>query len=289
MKNFVCITLLAFTIVSVATAQQYFNVIAVDGLFMRSAPNSEAKKLYKFLLGEELSIVDSNNINVRTYKFSIDDSNSWFHVKNHEGLKGYVYGYYLSPKFYPPNPPYHDDEYGSRNTTISTATCTVVIPNYQNDGWTQNKDTTYIGEAVFNEIGDKVVYVLPNDSEAVVKVEYTCLEELNPWGAMDSNGLPVAMWKHHEPFEEIQPIHSYFFPIPITQYDSIRENTAKRLNLKRSPDWDYVGEGWWVPRYIFHHTIVPYQITNVLIRISLSYPNGQESVEILKIGLSYGC
>lgn len=270
-------------------AQTNFNVIAVDGLFMRTQPSLEGRKIYQFMFGEELMSIDSISIDMNQYTFTLSDTNSWIEVVNHEGLKGYVYGYYLSPKFYRPNPPYYDDEFGSRNTTIYINGAKVVIPNYQSDGKRKSGDTVYVWEAVFNEIGDKIVYVEPTDSLANISVEYTCVEELNPWGAADSNGNKVPRWKHHEPFQHLNPIHNNFFPTPVTAYDSIRENSAKRLHLERSPDWDHVGEGWWVPRYIFHGAIVPYQITSVLIKITLEYPNGEKVVTVLSIGLSYGC
>lgn len=289
MKKLLFFALFSWVFISEVDAQNNFNVIAVDGLYMRATPNAEGRRLYRFLFGEELRLVDTLPMPFQSYEFSLDDPNSWFRVQNHQGVKGYVYGYYLSPKVYPPNPPYTDDEYGSRNTTIYTDAATIIVPNYQNEGLLKRNDTIYIGEAVFNEIGDKVIYVMPKDSQAVVQVEYTCVEELNPWGARNAEGQLVPKWKHHEPFEQLPSLHQYFFSIPVTQYDSIRERSARALQLERSPNWDHVGEGWWVPMYVYHETIVPYQITSVLMKVTLHHKKGAKEEIILNFGLSYGC
>lgn len=151
------------------------------------------------------------------------------------------------------------------------------------------KDTLVLQEIVFNEIGDKLLKVKPKNNHRNIEVYYTRIETLNDWGNTKNNEGIIPKWKGNAPFIKLKVTNEFFYRIPTTDYENVRESTAQKLNLKRAPNWKDVGEGWWIPRYIYRGLIVPYEIESIILKIVTTDSNNEIKTEYIKIKLSYGC
>ncbi|MCH2192915.1 hypothetical protein [Kordia sp.] len=93
----------------------------------------------------------------------------------------------------------------------------------------------------------------------------------------------MPKWKGSQPYKKMEPTNAFFYRIRITNYDDIRESTVKKLNLERAPNWEEVGEGWWVPIYKYKGLIVPYEIKSVLLKVVTTDANGTVVQIMLKL------
>lgn len=290
MKTALLFTLLLLFLVTKSYGQEFYSVVAKSGLIIRQRPDVKAQRIGKFSCGEDLELVrkTSKHFKIKDQNHSI--SGYWYLVKSKTSFKGYVFGGYLLKK--------HDDWKIGNTCENETVTCSTKfsteehnfeIYNFQIEGNEHRKDTLLLHEATFNEIGDKLLKIEPKKGVKQPEVYYTRLETLNDWGTTKNAKDIIPKWKGQHPFIKLNVVNGNFYRVPKTNYDDTRELTAKKLNLKRSSDWDEVGEGWWIPRYNYKGLIVPYQIKSIILKIVSTDLNGKKKVNYIEINLSYGC
>ena len=291
MKINILFAIIVFISLSLSVfGQEYYSAISDNGLIIRIEPNMEAKRVSKLACGEDLSLIKKTGI-----KVSITDKNkkidgSWYYIKSNKGIKGYVFsGFLLQKKTKPEYEGICDEHYGKCDTKISFSNFDFIIYNYQKEGVTTKHDTLVIYEAVFNEIGDKLIQIKPKADILNVDIYYARIESLNSWGSEKNSQGIVPRWKGHDPFINLSKKNSYYFRIPTTNYDEVRNKTVKRMNLKEAPNFHESGEGWWIPRYIYKGIIAPYQIESVLLKVVTKYKSGDIKVKYVELNLSYGC
>ena len=147
----------------------------------------------------------------------------------------------------------------------------------------KNKDTLLSYEEVFYEVGNKLFKIKSKKNIKKTEVYSTVVEALNSWGETKNEDGIVPKWKGSQPYKKMEPTNAFFYRIRITNYDDIRESTVKKLNLERAPNWEEVGEGWWVPIYKYKGLIVPYEIKSVLLKVVTTDANGTVVQIMLKL------
>jgi hypothetical protein len=286
------IIILSFLLLSLedVLGQDFYSVIAENGLVIRNKPDLNAERTGKFYCGESLKLIEKTDINLQIRDNNKSIQGKWFLVTSKSGLKGYVFSGYLLKKFGQWNVGVTCDE-GLLvcSTTFLTKNNDFEIFNFQLEGQETKKDTLVLYEAVFNEIGDKVLKVKPKKEFKKIEVYYTRIETLNAWGSVKNSDSIIPKWKGNTPFIKLNATNDIFYRIPLTDYENVRESTAKKLKLKRSPDWDYVGEGWWIPRYMYKGVTAPYEIKSILLKVITTDLNNNTETTYIEIGLSYGC
>ncbi|MGH1387186.1 SH3 domain-containing protein [Kordia sp.] len=283
---------LSFLLLSAVEAfgQDFYSIIAENGLVIRNKPDLKAERIGKFYCGESVKLVEKTTISlqIRDHNKTIDGK--WFLVTSRSGLKGYVFSGYLLKMLDQWNVGVTcDTDLLVCSTTFSTKKNDFEIFNFQIEAQETKKDTLLLHEAVFNEIGDKLLKVKPRNDLKKIEVYYTRLETLNNWGSTKNSDSIIPKWKGNQPFIKLNATNDIFYRIPLTDYDKVREATAKKLKLERSPDWDVVGEGWWIPRYVYKGIIAPYEIKSILLKIITTDFNNNTETKYIEIGLSYGC
>jgi len=271
-------------------AQEFYSVAAEHGLIIRQKADMTSPRVGKFLCGQDLKLIQKTDIPVEVQDQNETIKGHWYFMSSPSGFKGYVFSGYLLPKQESwRNGVTCEDEYIPCSTELSTQNNMLEIFNFEIEGQDHKPDTLVLYEAVFNEIGDKLLKVKPRKEFQNIEVYYTRMETLNAWEtAKDSNGI-ISKWKGHHPFIKLESFNQYFYRIPPTDYDNVREKRARIMHLKRSPDWDESGEGGWFPRYIYKGQIVPYEISSIIIKIVTTDSKNISTTEYIEIGLSYGC
>ncbi|WP_298516054.1 SH3 domain-containing protein [uncultured Kordia sp.] len=284
--------ILSFFLLSITDVfgQDFYSVIAENGLVIRDKPNLNAERIGKFYCGEAVKLIEKTDIRLQVNDHNTSISGAWFLVTSKSGLKGYVFSGYLLKKEHQWNIGVTcDSNLLVCSTTFSTKKNDFEIFNFQIEGQETKKDTLLLYEAVFNEIGDKLLKIKPKKDLKKIEVYYTRMETLNEWGSTKNSDSIIPKWKGNKPFIKLEATNNIFYRIPITDYENIRESTAKQMNLERSPDWDHVGEGWWIPRYQYKGIIAPYEIKSILLKIITTDLNHKTETKYIEIGLSYGC
>jgi len=285
-----------FTLFSVLTvnSQSFYSVIAENGLIVRKKPAENSERLGKFFCGESVELVEKTKVQSSITHLTKTLEGYWYLVKSTSRttteLKGYVYSRFLLK-----NRTGWDigvtcnDHKIVCSTKLSTEHTELELFNFQIEEQEKHVDTLIIHEAVFNEIGDKLLNIKPKEPSSKVDVFYTRIETLNDWGTAKNNEGQILKWKGNKPFTQLDAANESFYRIPLTDYENVREATAKELDLERAPNWDYVGEGWWIPRYEYKGIIAPYEIKSVLLKILVTDVNNDTRTEYIEIRLSYGC
>ncbi|UTW65479.1 SH3 domain-containing protein [bacterium SCSIO 12643] len=271
-------------------AQEFYSVAAEHGLIIRQKADMTSPRIGKFLCGQDLKLIQKTDISVEVQDQNGTIKGHWYLMSSPSGYQGYLFSGYLLPKLESwQNGVTCEDEYIPCSTKLSTPNCALEIFNFEIEGQDHKPDTFALYEAVFNEVGDKLLKVKPRKEFQNIEVYYTRVETLNAWEtAKDSNGI-IPKWKGHDPFVKLEPFNQFFYRIPPTDYDNVREKRAQIMHLKRSPDWEESGEGGWFPRYIYKGQIVPYEIQSIILKIVTTDLDKNTSTEYIEIGLSYGC
>jgi len=270
--------------------QDFYSVIAESGLVVRDKPDLNAERIGKFYCGQSLKLLENTGIDLQVNDNKKQILGKWFLVTSKSGLKGYVFSGYLLKMSDKWNIGFTcDSNLLVCSTKFSTGKNDFEIFNFQIEGQETKKDTLLLYEAVFNEIGDKLLKIKSKKELKKIEVYYTRIETLNAWGNIKNSDSIVPKWKGHKPFVKLKAVNNIFYRIPTTDYDKVRELTASKMKLKRSPDWNEVGEGWWIPRYMYKGVIAPYEIKSVLFKIITTDFNNQVETKYIEIGLSYGC
>lgn len=271
--------------------QEFYSVIAENGLNVRNKPDLNSKLLGKFSCGEDLILLQKTDTELTLVDNEIEVTGYWYKMTSKTDLTGFVFSYYLLQKNESPVGRLNwNDQFGNNNTHLTTKNFDITIYNFQVEGFKEkHKDTLILFEEVFNEIGDKLVRIEPQKNMKI-EVYYSYLETLNNWGsAKDSIGY-IPKWSDIAPYIKLKKHNNFFYRIPPTEYEKIRETTAKKMNLQRSPDWENSGEGYWYPRYIYKGIVVPYEIKSVLFKIVTTDSNTNKSeTKHMEIILSHGC
>ena len=277
--------------------QDFYSVIAEHGLVVRNKPELRSERVGKLYEGEPVELIEDTKIRLEITDNDKTIEGNWFLVESKSRttskLEGYVFSGYLMK-----NNDYWNVGWGCEQSKIvcsaefSTKFSDYKIYNFQITDYLRTNiksDTLVLYEEVFNEIGDKLLKVKPRGNYKNIEIHYTRIETLNDWGETKNSDGIIPKWKGSKPYVKLEPVNEFYFRIPKTDYEIIREFTAKELNLVRSPDWDLVGEGWWYPRYQYKGLIVPYEIKSILFKIIITDLNNRITTEYVEIKLSYGC
>lgn len=297
MRTYLILTIFTFFLIPEIQAQDFYSVIAENGLIVRAKPNVKSERIGKFYCGEPVELIQKTNIKIEINDDGRKVEGNWYLVvsKSREmsELKGYVFSGFLLK-----NNDAWNIGWGCNTDKIvcsaefSTKNTDVTIYNFQLDGnevENKKKDTLVLYEAVFNEVGDKLLKIKPKKKYKKIEVYATVIETLNDWGETKNEDGIVPKWNGSKPYTKLEATNNFYYRVPIIKYDKIREATAKKLNLERAPNWDEVGEGWWVPRYKYKGLIVPYEIKSVLFKIITTDLNNKVAIDYVEIVLSYGC
>ncbi|MFK7750729.1 MAG: SH3 domain-containing protein [Kordia sp.] len=290
MKNKLIILSFLLLLVTEVFAQDFYSVIAENGLVVRDKPNLNAERIGKFHCGTSIKLIENTGIDLQVNDNKKQILGKWFLVTSKSGVKGYVFSGYLLKKEHQWNVGFTCDE-GLLvcSTKFSIKKNSFEIFNFQIEAQETKKDTLLLHEAVFNEIGDKLLKIKPRNDLKKIEVYYTRLETLNDWGSIKNSDSIIPKWKGNKPFIKLKAANDIFYRIPTTDYDKVRELTAVEMNLERSPDWDNVGEGWWIPRYMYKGVIAPYEIKSILLKIITTDIHNKTEVSYIEIVMSYGC
>jgi uncharacterized protein YgiM (DUF1202 family) len=281
----------------ITQGQEFYYVIAENGLIVREKPNSKSKRIGKLYSGEPVELIENTNIELEIKENNKIIKGKWYFVvsqtRSMSELKGYVFSGYLLKYHKHWNAGGGCDNYEIVcKSEFSTKSSDFSIYNVQTADYgnaSKKKDTLLLYEEGFNEIGDKLLKIKPKENYKNIEVFYTTIETLNDWGETKNSDGIVPKWKGNKPYIKLEPTNDFYYRLPVIDYVKIREATAKKLNLTRSPDWDYLGEGWWYARYKYKGIIVPYEIKSVLIKIITTDIEDNVRTEFVEIELSYGC
>ncbi len=277
-----------------AQSQENYSVVAENGLIVRAQPSFDSPRLGKFLCGEPLKLLKKTDIQIEIPVDSQSIKGYWYYVISKSRvspeLKGYVFSAFLL-KFNAPERTGMTCEENEIVCSIQIATkqTQIEIFNYQIEAQDKKHDTLMLHEAVFYELGDKLLKVKPKNDIKKIEVFYTLLETLNEWGNERNEAGVIPKWKGYQPYQKLEVVNQWFYRIPLINDENRREATAKRMKLKRSPHWDHIGEGWWVPMYLYEGLIVPYEISSAILKIVITDQNNETKTEFIEIGFSYGC
>lgn len=275
-------------------AQELYSVIADNGLNVREKPSLNSEHIGKFYCGEDIKLIEKTNVNLSVNEHGKTINGFWYIVtstsREDSVLRGYVFSGYLLKR----NDHRNMGLICPRGeidciTDFSTNNNQFKIFNFQIEGQSTKKDTLILYEDVFNEIGDKLLKIEPKKAYKKIEVYYTRIESLNEYGRKENSFGEIPKWKGHKPYIKLESSNEFYYRIPLTDYDHIRESRAKALSLERAANWDDVGEGWWVPKYKYKGVIAPYEIRSVLLKIITTDLKNQRQIEFIEIILSYGC
>ncbi|MFK7749839.1 MAG: SH3 domain-containing protein [Kordia sp.] len=295
MKNFFGCILLLFIFES--NAQNYFSVIAKNGLSIREKPSLKSKRIGKLEAGKDVVLIAKSG-----KKLSVTDDDQiingeWYEVEGtNENPQGYVFSGYLLAKKENPNTNIGCENRIPCHSTISFEKFDLKIYNYQvQENPTKKQDTIQVFEYVFNEIGDKLLQILPKQKKDSIVVSYMVVENINEqydYRKVESSDFEEwnknsVHWKGQEPFVTIKN-NLNFFRIPKTEYE--QKEVLRKQNFKLKDTLiDLSGESSNIATLIYKGKPCTYGLGPVIIRIELYTENGEKSVRFLVVVLSYGC
>ena len=294
MKNYSYLILIGLIFFSFQTiAQEYYSVIAENGLAIRENPSASSKKLGKLHLGENVLLIEKSK-----EFFSVEDksktiSGKWFKVSSDSSATGYVFSGYLLKKNGKEKDRLDCYEEFDCNATLNFENFKTIIYNYQTqDNYRINGDTTSTFEWVFNEVGDKLLRVIPKNDSHTIKVFYTfqegITEQYNRKKTKFEDWLKTKVrWVGHEDFRELKGTRNFFI-IPIIKYEEQEKFRKDKMNL-RDTLIDLSGESWNIATLIYKDKPCTYGISPVILKISLFEGEKEIDVKYIKIDLSFGC
>ncbi len=292
--------IVSFFFCSTIYTQQLYGVIAKNGLVVRDAPSIEGERIAKIPMAHYVwGIKKTNNT------LTINDNHKkieghWMEVEFNGNSTGYVFDGYLIPV---------DSTWQGQdiecdpnllcNSTFSFDDFDLIVYNYQiEEEVTMAGDTILCYEVVFNEIGSKIIEIIPRikiDSVQVLSTvtesifeqyDYTIHanmtdEEFEKWN--DTK----AEWHGQEEFEPLIRKRNYF-AIPETPYERQEEFRQQKMGL-RDTLVDRSGESWNVATLIYEEKPCLYIINDVVLKVIL-FKNGVAIEEkVIVVNLSYGC
>ncbi|WP_196888466.1 SH3 domain-containing protein [Aureivirga sp. CE67] len=277
-------------------AQKYYSVIAENGLSIRETPSLSGNKIGKLEAGKDVMVLRKSGVKLNITDEGKIVKGEWFEVKETDNSpSGYVFSGFLNRKW--SRPQNLCDSELPCNSTIYFDDFKVKLYNYQievNEKREKN-DSLQIHEFVFNDIDDKLMKITPNDKSTKVEVSFTVIESIEEQynrhkikrEQIDEWIENRVSWNGYSEYEKVENKFN-FFRIPIIDYEG-KENSRK-INLKlRDTLVDLSGESMNVATLIYKGKPAIYGIGSVILKIDLTYKNGQKETKYLKIILSYGC
>lgn len=275
-------------------AQEFYSVIAENGLLIRSEPGLEADRIGKLSAGEDVEIIERTGKDLLIKEGDRNLRGEWFEIISEEDSTGYVFSGYLLAKE-------TEDLYGCNdripcNTNISFESFQVIIYNYQTQSnITRKKDTIHTFEWGMNSIGDHLLHVIPNQDIDSMRVSFTVVETIEEqfnykeqtWEGVDKWKKEQVRWKGHEPFVELQN-HSNFFRIPQINYNEQEQFRQEKMNL-RDTMVNLSGESQNIATLIYKEKACRYHIPTALIKVILYFPERPAETRFLEVELAYGC
>lgn len=280
-----------------AQGEGFADVIAKSGLWLRSEPNSESKKILKLPFRKEVELL----ANTHQAWTVVDNGKTivghWVLVSAGLDSLGYVFDGFLLKKERAENEGYEafcDSEFSPCDTRVSSENYEWIIYNYQSDLIEQiGKDSIEISEYVFNDIGDKLLEIKPKVLMDSVAVFYTFIERVDEFynsekiAWEDWEGQEHVSWAGHEDYRRL-PMKGNFLRFPVIDYEG-QEKRRKMLLSASDTIIDMSGESYNVATMIYKDVPCSYLLEKVAIKI-ISYPsNGVPDIKEYFIWLSYGC
>ncbi|WP_308993873.1 SH3 domain-containing protein [Mariniflexile litorale] len=278
-------------------AQEYFSVIAENGLSIRNKPNLNSEKIGKLEVGKDILLIKKSG-----QKMSINDNNQlingeWYEIEStKENPKGYVFSGYLLEKKEQPNDINDCEKELPCYSSVSFENFDLKIYNYQiQKNITKKQDTIQVIEHVFNQIGDKLLQIIPKQKKDSIRVSYMVVENINEQydyrkikpSEYDDWFKNRVKWKGQEPFVELKN-NLNFYRIPKTEYE--QKEILRKQNFKLKDTLvDLIGKSPNVATLIYKGKACTYGLGPVIIRIELYSENREKIIKFLVIDLSYGC
>ncbi len=275
-------------------AQEYFSVIAENGLSIRNEPNIKSKKIGKLTVGQDVALINKSGKLLTVNDGNKIISGEWYEVQSNP--RGYVFSGYLLRKNEKPNNIADCKDELSCYSNISFEQFELNIYNYQiQENITKKKDTIQVFEYVFNEIGDKLLQIIPKNKKDSISVSYSVVENINEQfdyrktknSELDNWNKTRVSWKGKEPFVELKN-NLNFFRIPKTEYEEKEVIRKQKFKLKDTLV-NLSGESDNIATLIYKGKASTYGLGPVIIRIELYSENGEKQEKFLVIDLSYGC
>lgn len=289
--------LLLLVLVFRVNAQDYFSVIAENGLWIRTEPSLKSGRIEQLSVGQDILIVEKTGIRASINENDEKIDGEWYKIAETKGNKaGYVFSGYLLEKKENQNNGFNRDGKYNRYTKVSFEKFDLKIYNYRiQENITKKKDTIQVFEYVFNEIGDKLLHIIPKQKKDSISVAYTIVENINEQynyreiksTEFDNWNENRVRWKGQEEFANLNNKFN-FFRIPTTQYE--QKEVFRKQNLQlRDTLIDLSGESSNIATLIYKGKPCTYGLGPVILRIELYSENGEKSTKYLTIDLSYGC
>jgi len=280
--------------------QQLYSVIAKNGLVVRDAPSTTGERVGKIPMAKYVWELEKTQIALSIKDGEERIRGNWMKVEFNGNLTGYVFDGYLMPV----DSTWQGQDIGCDsgilcNSSFLFDNFEMIIYNYQTEGEESNEgDSLFCYETVFNEVGSKVMEITPNIDVDSIQVLTTVVESITEqydymsqeeWNEEKYNNweLNKVTWEGHEDFVPMLQKRNYF-AIPETPYESQEEFRKQKMSL-RDTLVDRSGESWNVATMVFHEKPCLYVITDVMFKVIL-FKNGKAIEEkIIVINLSYGC
>lgn len=277
-----------------ANAQEYFSVIAENGLSIRKEPDLKSEKIGKLKVGQDVALINKSGKLLTVKDGNKLISGEWYEVESNP--KGFVFSGYLLKKSEKPRNATDCKEDLPCYSNISFEKFELYIYNYQiEENILKKKDTIQVYEYVFNEIGDKLLQIVPKNKKDSISVSYSVFENINEQFDyrktknfdFDNWKKTKVSWKGKEPFIELKN-NLNFFRIPKTEYEEKEKLRKQKFKLKDTLV-DLSTESDNIATLIYKGKASTYGLGPVIIRIDIYSENGKKYEKFLVVNLSYGC
>ncbi|WP_435654787.1 SH3 domain-containing protein [Cellulophaga baltica] len=275
-----------------------YTVAAKNGLTVRSEASIHGEKLGKFPPGEYVELLEDTGTYLSLTDHGVAVNGNWFKVKtmrnawdNKPILTGYVFsGYLLKNEHKPYNP---SDALTTETSTLKFDSFDLSFYFYETEEGSETstivkKDTLFIYEAVFNDLGDRLIYIEPKVNTTKIELFYTFKESVWEYNFDASKSKEKYAWEGYGPFKEL-PLTRHMALFPQIGYEKVE--TARQVNLKLNDTLvHYPGEmGGTTATMSYQGRPLVHFIADTLLKIVLHHSNGTTEIKYVNITLSYGC
>lgn len=288
MRKLLLFSSLVFMALSL-TAQAHYQVIAPSGLFLRDMPARHGTRLGKLPVGASVELLERSGQRLTVQDDGQDLTGEWVKVQHPDFPAGYVFDGYLLPQQIDPQSSIGCDDQLPCDTHVPMGEVALTFFQYQAEGLSRKSpDTLFIYEYVFNNLTDKLIHIRPEVPLQSVQLFMTLHETITHQYDPLHPDAPLAQWQGAEPFREIKGDRG-FFRIPSKMIDENQETFRQQQLGLRDTLVDHSGESWDVATLIYAGKPSLYVIDELWLKLLLTYPDGRQRAQYLRVELSYGC
>ncbi|ADV48771.1 SH3 type 3 domain protein [Cellulophaga algicola DSM 14237] len=275
-----------------------YTVAAKNGLSVRSEPSTSGEKIGKFPPGEYVVLLEDTGSYLSLVDNGVPVNGNWFKVKTMRNswdtkpiLTGYVFsGYLLKNESKPYNP---SDALTTANTTLKFDSFDLSFYFYETETGSETspivkQDTVFVSEDVFNDLGDRLLYIEPKESTTSIALFYTFKESIWEYNFDATKSKEKYAWEGYGPYKEL-PLTRNMALFPKIAYEKVE--TSREVNLKLKDTLvHYPGEmGGTTATMSYQGRPLVHFIADALLKIVLHHSNGTTEIKYVNITLSYGC